>query len=244
MKKIKLMVSYDGTRYYGWQKQDNVISVQEELEKACTEFFNQEIQIKGAGRTDAGAHAREQCAMFMVSSPVPIEKVPLALNRILPSDIVVTYAKEAPPGFHPQYWAKSKTYKYQIINAQFPNPQMRNYAAFEYVPLNVEAMNKGAGYFVGTHDFLGFCASKNTKITTTRTIHYARVTQRDELITFEVCGNGFLYNMVRIMVGTLVEVGRGKLQPEQVADIIKSKNRQNAGPTMPACGLTMWSVEY
>lgn len=244
MEKVKLIVSYDGTRYHGWQKQDDVMSIQEELEKACKELFKQEIKIQGAGRTDAGVHAIGQCATFMVRTRVPMERVPLVLNRILPPDIVVTSAQIVPERFHAQYCAKSKTYQYQIMNADYPIPQMRNYADFVHIPLDVEAMHKGAQYFVGYHDFVAFCASRNEKKTTTRTIHYAKVTRNGQIVTFEVCGNGFLYNMVRIMVGTLVEVGIGKIRPEQVGQIILSKNRQNAGKTVPACGLTMCNVEY
>ena len=241
---IKLTLSYDGTRYYGWQRQDHVISIQEELEKACTKFFGQKVQIRGAGRTDAGVHARGQCASFVVRTPIPLEKVPLALNRILPDDIVVTGAQEAPGQFHPQYSAKYKTYEYQIINAAYPVPQMRHYAAFEYVPLNVEWMRQGADYFVGTHDFGGFCAATSSKKSTTRTIHYIKISQREALITVEMCGNGFLHHMIRIIVGTLIEVGKGFIRPEEIPAIISSKNRQNAGPTVPACGLTMTHVEY
>ncbi len=244
MEQIKLIVSYDGTRYYGWQKQDHVVSIQEELEKACTELFKQEVIIQGAGRTDAGVHALGQCATFMVDTTIPMERVPLVLNRILPADIVVTSAQKVSERFHARYSAKSKTYKYQIMNADYPTPQMRNYAAFVHIPLNVEAMNKGAQYFVGTHDFVAFCASRSTKKTTTRTIHYAKISRNDQIVTFEVCGNGFLYNMVRIMVGTLIQVGIGKLEPSDVSRIIVSKNRKNAGTTAPACGLTMCHVEY
>lgn len=244
MEKIKLIVSYDGTRYHGWQRQDDVISIQEELEKACKELFMQEIKIQGAGRTDAGVHALGQCATFMVDTTVPMKRVPLVLNRILPPDIVVTSAEKVPDKFHAQYCAKSKTYKYQIMNADYPTPQMRNYAEFVHIPLDVEAMNKAAQYFVGTHDFVAFCASRNAKKTTTRTIYYAKVTQNEEIVTFEVCGNGFLYNMVRIMTGTLIQVGIGKIQPADISRIILSKNRQNAGKTVSACGLTMCHVEY
>ncbi|HHX60414.1 MAG TPA: tRNA pseudouridine(38-40) synthase TruA [Epulopiscium sp.] len=244
MQKIKLIVSYDGTRYYGWQRQDDVVSVQEELEKACKQLFKQEVKIQGAGRTDAGVHALGQCATLMVNTNIPMERVPLVLNNILPQDIVVISAEKVPDKFHAQYSAKSKTYKYQIMNADYPIPQMRHYADFVHIPLNVEAMNKGAQYFVGTHDFLAFCASRNTTRTTTRTIHYAKVTQNDQIVTFEVCGNGFLYNMVRIMVGTLIQVGIGKVEPSEISQIIVSKNRQKAGKTVPACGLTMCNVEY
>ncbi len=244
MQKIKLIVSYDGTCYHGWQKQDDVISIQEELEKACQKLFKQEIKIQGAGRTDAGVHALGQCATFTVDTTVPMKRVPLVLNRILPADIVVTSAEKVPDAFHAQYCAKSKTYQYQIMNADYPTPQMRNYADFVHIPLNLEAMNEGAQYFVGHHDFVAFCASRNAKKTTTRIIHYAKVTRNEQIVTFEVCGNGFLYNMVRIMVGTLIQVGIGKIKPEDVSRIILSKNRQNAGKTVPSCGLTMCSVEY
>lgn len=244
MKNIKLVLSYDGTNYYGWQRQTKYISVQEVLEKACKELFKQDVTIKGAGRTDAGVHALGQCASLMVDTPIPAQRIPLALNRILPMDIVVTHAEMMPANFHPQYLAKKKTYRYQILNAEFPVPQLRNYAFFVYTPLDVEAMNKAAQDFIGTHDFGGFCASRNTTRTTQRTIYYANVKKDDQLITFEICGDGFLYNMVRIMVGTLIEIGVGRLDPTSIKDIIVSKERQNAGDTVPAYGLTMCHIEY
>ena len=244
MDKVKLIVSYDGTAYYGWQRQSNVPSIQEELEKACKELFKQDINIQGAGRTDAGVHARGQCATFEVDTMIQMEKIPLVLNRILPADIVVTRAEIVPDMFHARYSAKNKTYKYQIVNADYPIPQMRNYAEFIYIPLNIEDMNKGAQYFVGTHDFSAFCSSKSTKKTNTRTIHQAKISKDGEIITFEVCGNGFLYNMVRIMVGTLIQVGIGHIKPSEIRDIILSKDRKKAGNTVPACGLTLSSVEY
>ncbi len=244
MKKIKLTVSYDGTHYHGWQRQNDVISIQEELEKACTGLFKQAVDVQGAGRTDAGVHALGQCATVMVDTTIPMKRVPLVLNRILPADIVVTSAQVVPDTFHVRHSAKNKTYRYQIMNGDYPIPQMRNYADFVHIPLDIKAMNEGAQYFVGHHDFLAFCASRNEKKTTTRTIHYARVSKNEQIVTFEVCGNGFLYNMVRIMVGTLIQVGIGKIEPADVGRIMASKKRQNAGKTVPACGLTMCYVEY
>jgi len=244
MKNIKLTLSYDGTNYYGWQKQNKYISIQEVLEDACKEFFKQEITIKGAGRTDAGVHALGQCATFLADTVIPAKRIALALNRILPEDIVVTHAQEVPLDFHPQYLAKKKTYRYQILNAEFPIPQLRNYSYFVYIPLDVEAMNQAAQDYVGRHDFVGFTTSRNTKTNTERTIYYAKVIKEEQLITFEVCGDGFLYNMVRIMVGTLIEIGIGNLDPTSISRIILSKERRNAGITVPACGLTMCHIEY
>lgn len=244
MKNIKLILSYDGTNYHGWQRQDKDMSVQEALEGACKELFKQDVTIKGAGRTDAGVHAIGQCASLMIDTPIPTQRIPLALNRILPMDIVVTHAEIMPPNFHPQYSAKKKTYRYQIMNAEYPIPQLRNYAYFVYTPLDVEAMNKAAQDFVGTHDFVAFCSPRHTKMTTERTIYYANVVKDRDGIIFEVCGNGFLYNMVRIMVGTLIEIGTGELEPGSINQIILSKNRKNAGITVPSCGLTMCHIEY
>lgn len=244
MKNIKLTISYDGTAYCGWQKQTDLASVQEELEKACKQFFQQDVSIRGAGRTDAGVHALGQCASFTVDTPIPMNKVPLALNRILPKDIVVTDAQLVSADFDPQYLAKSRTYKYDIINAQYPIPQMRNYADFIYQPLDAQAMDMAAQYFVGTHDFAAFCSSQNTKEMTKRTIYHAQVKRHKEKVTFTVCGNGFLHNMVRIMAGTLIKVGIGELEATQIPHIIQSKNRQKAGITAPACGLTMYKIEY
>lgn len=244
MKNIKLRVSYDGTNYYGWQKQKQFISIQEVLEGACEDFFGQAVTIRGASRTDARVHALGQCASLLVDTVIPAKRIPLALNRILPEDIIVTCAKEVPLDFHPQYFAKRKTYSYAVLNAEFPIPQLRNYSYFVYTPLDVEAMDKAAQDFVGSHDFLGFCSSSNTKKITRRKIDYVKVIKKDELIIFEVCGEGFLYNMVRIMVGTLIDIGSGELRPEAIKEILLSKDRKQAGITVPASGLTLCHIEY
>ncbi len=244
MKKIKLLISYDGSNYCGWQRQKECISIQEILENTCEKFFKQGVRVTGAGRTDAGVHALGQCATILVDTVIPLSRIPLALNRLLPADIVVTHAEEVAIDFHPQYWAKSKTYRYQILNAEFPIPQLRNYTYFVYTPLNVDKMNEGAKYFLGTHDFKGFCSIQNTKICTKRTIYDISVRKKGHIITLEICGNGFLHNMIRIMVGTLIDVGMGKIEAAGIQEIIRLKERQNAGITAPACGLTMCHIKY
>lgn len=244
MQNIKLIISYDGTNYHGWQRQDNAITIQETIEKACIKLFNQELVLKGAGRTDTGVHALGQCASFIVETSIPVDRIPLALNRLLPDDIVITDAQAVPLDFHPQYWAKHKTYRYQIMNGKYPIPQMRHYAHFVYHPLNESMMNKAARHFIGTHDFAAFCSTGSDKKITERTIYSASVIRDGDIITFEVCGNGFLYNMVRIMVGTLIQVGKGKKEPDSIPKIILSKQRQNAGMTAPAHGLTMCHIDY
>lgn len=244
MEKIRLTISYDGTNYHGWQKQDNVPSIQEELEKACHQLFGHKVTTRAAGRTDTGVHALGQSVALKVNTPIPISKIPSTLNNILPEDIVVTAAQKVAKDFHPQYWAKSKTYEYRVINAQYVIPQMRNYAYFVYQPIDIEAMKEGAKYFVGTHDFAGFCSAKNTKTMTTRTIHCLKIRQEEATILFTICGDGFLYNMIRIIIGTLIQVGIGEREPSEIRGIILSKNRLKAGITAPACGLTMCRVEY
>lgn len=244
MKQIMLTISYDGTHYYGWQKQSKLPTIQEELEKACKKLFGHDVSIKGSGRTDAGVHAKGQCASLKVNTPIPAEKMPRSLNNILPKDIVVLDAKLVGEEFHPQYFAKRKTYIYKVINSKYPVPQLWNYTYFVYTPLDVEAMNKGARNFIGTHDFKAFCSSKNTKKDTIRSIYSFEIKRDGDIITFEVCGNGFLHNMVRIMVGTLIEVGKGDMKPDDIRQIILSKNRLKAGITVPASGLTMYRVDY
>ena len=244
MQNIKLIISYDGTNYHGWQRQENAITIQEVIEKACSKLFSENITIRGAGRTDTGVHALGQCATLMVDTSIPLERLPLALNRILPPDIVITHAEKVSMDFHPQYSAKSKTYRYQIMNGKYPVPQMRHYAHFVYQPLNHQWMDQAAKHFVGTHDFTTFCSAGTDKVMKERTIYSASVARDGDMIAFEICGNGFLYNMVRIMVGTLIQVGKGKKSPNSIPDIILSKNRKSAGMTAPPHGLTMYNIEY
>ncbi|NLP46449.1 MAG: tRNA pseudouridine(38-40) synthase TruA [Epulopiscium sp.] len=239
-----LTIAYDGTCYHGWQRQENALSVQQVVEEACEKLFGCHIKIIGAGRTDAKVHALGQVATLQVATSIPIERIPYALNTYLPEDIVIQQAKEQPMEFHPRYDAINKTYRYQILNAPFAIPQWRNYTTFVSYPLNVDRMSQAGKYFCGTHDFVGFCSTGSHVITTIRTIFDFQVTFQDRIITLEVKGNGFLYNMVRIIAGTLIEVGKGKINPFDIPSIIQSKDRKKAGPTAPPQGLTLIKIEY
>lgn len=244
MKNILLTISYDGTNYNGWQRQHNGIGIQEKVEEACSKIFGQEVTVIGAGRTDAGVHALGQRGLIKVDSSIPIDRIPYALNTALPDDIVISAAKEVHEDFHPRYDAKEKTYRYLILNDKFPIPQYRNMSTFISSDLNVEEMDKGAKYFIGKHDFIAFCSTGSSVKTTERIIFDAAVHKESPFVIFEVRGNGFLYNMVRIMAGTLIDIGLARKKASDVETIILSKNRNMAGITAPAQGLTLIEIKY
>lgn len=244
MKKFKITIEYCGKNYCGWQKQNHQPSIQGELEKAAYKVFSQEVDITGAGRTDAGVHAIGQVAHFCVDTNIQEEKIAAAINAYLPDDIVVRNAKIAPEDFHARYSAKGKIYVYGIYNARTRSALFRDVCAFIPVKLNADLMKEAANAFLGTHDFAGFASTGFSAKTTIRTINNIDVVQLGNFIAIEVKGNGFLYNQVRIMAGTLIEVGKGKISPENMEDIIKSKKRELAGPTAPAEGLFLHEVLY
>lgn len=239
-----LTISYDGTNYSGWQRQENALSIQEVIEEACQALFQVETPLLGAGRTDAKVHALGQVATIQVDTNIPIWRLPYALNTYLPPDIVIVKAEEKPLEFHPRYDAKNKTYRYQIENSPFPTPQLRNYTKFVYQPLDIEKMKEAGQYFCGTHDFKGFCSARTATATTVRTIYDLQITKCHDLITIEITGNGFLYHMVRIIAGALINIGRGKIPPKEIPDIILSKDRVRAGKTAAPQGLTLMKIEY
>ena len=244
MKRVKLIVAYDGTAYCGWQVQPNGPTIEGELNAALTILTGENIQVIGASRTDAGVHGLCNVAVFDTESPIPGEKFSYALNQRLPEDIRVRDSEEVAPDFHPRHQASRKTYAYRILNAEFPDPTKRLYTHFTYHKMDVSQMQKAAEYFVGEHDFKSFCSPAATVESTVRTIYKCQVSKEGELITIEVQGNGFLYNMVRIMAGTLMEGGCGRMLPEQIPDILKQKDRNAAGPTAPAKGLCLVKYEY
>ena len=240
---ILLTVAYDGTNYCGWQRQDNAVAVQQKLEEALSEIFRREVKTAGASRTDAGVHALGQRAAFSVDKiSIPIDKLPLVINSHLPEDIAVQGAERVGEGFNPRFDARAKTYCYQIYNAPYSNPLIRRYSAFVPGELNVEKMIEAAPKFIGTHDFAAFCASGSGAKTTVRTIFDCNVSQEGPLIRMSVTGDGFLYNMVRIMAGTLLYAGMGKV--DDICGIIASGDRKLAGKTMPPEGLTLMEVMY
>lgn len=253
-RRILLRVAYDGTNYHGWQLQPNAATIEGELNRALCALTGEEIVVTGASRTDAGVHALGNVAVFDTTSRIPAEKFSYALNQRLPEDIVIQSSKQVADDFHPRHCDCRKTYEYDILNRTFPLPAYRNTAYFLYGTLNIEAMRRACQAFLGEHDFASFCAAGAQVQTTVRTIYSLEVECRplteanagsaDQLLTIRVKGNGFLYNMVRIIAGTLVEVGRGHIKPEEVAGIIAAKDRAKAGPTAPARGLRLVEIEY
>ena len=244
MKRIMLIVAYDGTDYHGWQLQPGVPTIEGELNKALTALLGEEIQVIGASRTDSGVHALCNAAVFDTDTKIPAQKIAYALNQRLPEDIRIQKSKETEPDFHPRHCASRKTYEYRILNREFPLPTKRRYAHVTYVPLDEEKMRQAAGYLKGEHDFMSFCASAAVVETTVRTLYELEVIRDGEEIILRVCGSGFLYNMVRIIAGTLMEVGRGNIEPEKMQEILQAKDRSAAGPTAPACGLTLVRYEW
>ena len=244
MKRVKLVVAYDGTEYQGWQVQPLGDTIEGELNRALTQLLGEKIQVIGASRTDSGVHALCNVAVFDTDTRIPAEKISYALNQRLPEDIRIQSSEEVPSDFHPRHCESRKTYEYRIVNREFPLPTKRLYAYFTYVPLDVEKMKQAAAYLVGEHDFKSFCSTAVVVESTVRTTHELTVERQQEEIIIRVSGNGFLYNMVRIIAGTLMEAGRGNLKPEQIKDILDAKDRQAAGPTAPACGLTLVKYEF
>lgn len=246
MKRILLTISYDGTNYSGWQKQknDTVKTVQGEFDKACERLFKAKIESIGASRTDAGVHALGQRVVIDVDTTIPVEKIPIALNSFLPDDIVAVDSEEVDKTFNPRFEAVNKTYEYKIYNKRFRNPLYRNYSEFVREELDVEKMNKASKAFIGEHDFKGFCSSGNSSKTTIRTIYDISVNNEGDFIVIRVTGNGFLYNMVRIIAGTLIYTGNGKINPCNMSDIIKSGDRTKAGKTAGPSGLTLVKIIY
>lgn len=244
MKRVKLVVAYDGTNYHGWQVQDNGITIEEVLNRTISELVQEDIKVIGASRTDAGVHACGNVAVFDTESRIPGDKFSFALNQRLPEDIRIQESCEVDADFHPRYADTVKTYEYNILNRRFELPSKRLYAAFCYYPMDIERMNQAAAYLVGEHDFKSFCSAGAQVQTTVRTIYAVNVTKGDDMVHIRITGNGFLYNMVRIIAGTLMQVGTGLMEPEQVKEILEARDRSKAGPTAVAKGLTLVEIRY
>ena len=254
MKRIRITVAYDGTDYCGWQIQPNGITVEEVLNRELSRLLGEKIRIIGASRTDSGVHALGNAAVFDTETRIPPERISYALNQRLPEDIVIVRSEEVPADWHPRYQSCVKTYEYHIFNADVPDPTRRRNTYFVSYPLNLEDMRRAAGYLTGTHDFVSFCNIRTSVEDTVRTIYDLEISRQEVYgagsgrdgreITIRICGNGFLYNMVRIIVGTLLRVGRGFYTPEQVKDILEAENRQAAGVTAPPQGLVLVGFEY
>lgn len=246
MKRVKLTVAYDGTAYHGWQVQPKAVTIEGELNKALSLITGEDINVIGASRTDAGVHALGNVAIFDTYSRIPAKKFSYALNQRLPDDIVVQSSEEVPTEFHPRHCNCRKTYEYTVINRRFPLPEYRNTAYFYYGNLDIESMQKACTAFIGEHDFAGFCSSGAQVKSTVRTVYKLEILERaidcGNIITMHIQGNGFLYNMVRIIAGTLLEVGKGRINPLDIKDIIASCDRARAGATAPAQGLKLIEI--
>ena len=245
MRRVRLFVAYDGTDYCGWQVQPNGITVEEVLNRELFRLTGEDIHIIGASRTDSGVHALMNVAVFDTASSIPPERMAYALNQRMPEDIVITKSDEVGADWHPRYQDNvRKTYEYHIYNAPVLNPLKRKYSAFVSFPMDVEKMRRGAAYLVGEHDFVSFCNVRTNVSDTVRTVEDVTVTEDGADIVIRITGNGFLYNMVRIIAGTLIRVGRGFYEPEKVREILEEKKRTAAGVTAPACGLVLVEIEY
>lgn len=244
MKRIKLIVAYDGTNYNGWQVQPTGVTIEGVLNETLTQLTKEAVTVIGASRTDSGVHALGNIAVFDTNTKIPPEKISYALNQWLPEDIVVQDSCEVPMDFHPRRCESRKTYEYKILNRTFPLPLNRHDCYFTYRKLDVEKMQQAAQYLIGEHDFKSFCSIHSQAETTTRTIYDLTVKKEQDLITIRVTGSGFLYNMVRIVAGTLLQIGIGERSPNEMQEILQAKDRTAAGPTAPAHGLTMIGIKF
>ena len=244
MKRIKLTVAYDGTNYCGWQVQDNGITVEAVLNRHLSELLGEPIRVTGASRTDSCVHAMGNVAVFDTVTRIPPEKISYALNTRLPEDIRIQHSCEVAADFHPRRCVSRKTYEYRILNRTFELPTERLYAYFVHRPLNEQNMQKAAEFLVGEHDFKSFCSAGSQVESTVRTVYSLDVKREGDLIRVCVTGNGFLYNMVRIIVGTLLSVGYGMYPPVHVKEILEARDRGQAGPKAPAWGLFLKEIRF
>ena len=245
MTNYMLTLCYDGTRWRGWQKQGNTDkTIQGKLETALSRLLSQEVEVAGCGRTDAGVHARQQVCSFRAETAMSSAELLAALREVLPEDIGALSLETAPPRFHARLSCTGKTYVYRIWNSETPNVFERRYLWAVPQPLDAEAMKKAAALLCGRHDFAAFCSLKRSKKSTVRELRRLEILREGEELRLVFEGDGFLYNMVRILTGTLLEVGRGERSPEDMPLILASGDRAQAGPTAPAQGLTLWSVSY
>lgn len=244
MKRIKLEIAYDGTNYHGWQIQPDDITIESVVNQALSELLQEDITVIGASRTDSGVHAKGNVAVFDTSARIPAEKISFALNRYLPWDIRVQSSVEVSEDFHPRKVNNKKTYIYSISNRDISLPTERLYSYFVYYDLDIKAMEEAATYLIGEHDFKSFCSVKTQALDTVRRVYQLKVEREGHMIRMAITGNGFLYNMVRIIAGTLIEVGRGARMPSDIEKMLKGLDRSLTGPTAPAHGLILYGIEY
>lgn len=244
MQTISFVIKYDGSHYHGWQRQNRVVGVQAVIEKALKRVLKQEITVEGSGRTDAGVHALGQCASFKAYLPMPVENLRGAVNKILPKDVFVVDAHIVPDTFHARFSAVAKTYTYKVYTKKERDPFLDRYSYHYPYSLDIALIKRAMHYFLGTHDFRTFMASGSETVNTVRTLYDFSLEHTEDTLTFTITGNGFLYNMVRIIIGTLLHVGNGKLLPESIPEIIDSKERSRAKFTTPGHGLYLNRVFY
>lgn len=245
MRNIKLIIEYDGKEFNGWQKQPNKLNIQGTIEKAIEQITKEEVELMASGRTDSGVHALGQVANFKTNSNIPIEKFAIAINSNLKKSILIKSAEEVDERFHSRLSCKKKTYRYIINNSKIGTAIYRNLETHIPTKLNIDKMKKAIQYFEGEHDFKAFKASGTSSKSSIRTIYKAQIIEKEnDRIWIELTGNGFLYNMVRIISGTLVEVGLGNMEPEEIPYILKQQDRGKAGKTLPPQGLYLVTVEY
>lgn len=249
MRRIKLTVAYDGTRYSGWQIQPNASTIEGCLDEAINKLTGEKIHVTGASRTDAGVHSMGNVAVFDTESTIPADKFAYALARFLPEDIVIQSSCQVEDIFHPRHCDTRKTYEYRILNTEFGNPIRRNYSWHVPYVLSVPEMQKATAFIIGEHDFKSFCCVRTDAESTVRTIYSIEVftegkSEADREVVIRITGNGFLYNMVRIIAGTLVSVGKGQIPPERVKQMLEAKDRCVAGQTAPPQGLMLVKIDY
>ena len=243
-KRIRIIVAYDGTNYHGWQLQESGSTIEEELNRCLSELLGERIRVIGASRTDSGVHAMGNVAVFDTQNRMPAEKVAYALNQRLPEDIRIQKSEEVPPDWHPRHCHSIKTYEYRIYRAEFSMPVKRLYSYFFYRPLDIVCMREAAACLEGEHDFRSFCQTGAQVESTVRTLYAVQVEEQGADLVVKIRGNGFLYNMVRIIVGTLIEVGQGRREPGSMTAVLEAGNRSAAGATAPAHGLTLVKYEF
>lgn len=249
MRNLKVKLAYDGTNYNGWQiqiNQKNVTTIQAVVQEAVEKIFDEKVQVVGSGRTDAGVHALGQVINFKITShKIPAERIPKVLNSFLPQDIRALDCEEVSCDFHARFNAKKKWYRYAVYNHSMPNVFLRNHVSFENSKIDVSLMRKAGSYLKGTHDFSSFCASGSLIKDYVRTVTFLKVWKRRRMIFIDIKANGFLYQMARIIAGTLLEIGKGKkITPQEISHILEARDRQRAGPTSPAEGLYLIKVFY
>lgn len=248
MRNIKMTLDYDGSKYKGWQKQNqkgsNVATVQDKLENVLSKMTSEEIQVIGCGRTDSGVHAKNYIANFKTNSLITLDQMIEYINEYLPEDIRVKELKDASERFHARFNVKSKTYEYTIDNNRFKDVFLRKYSWHIKSKLDLDAMKEASEYLIGTHDFKSFTSLKSKNKSTLRTINSIDVNEKNNIINLKINGNGFLLNMVRIIVGTLVAVGLGEIEPNYIVDILEAKERAKASEKAPAHGLCLLELNY